>query len=1413
MEGSKELVFFVNGKKVVDSGVDPEWTLLYYLRNKLRLCGTKLGCAEGGCGACTVMVSRVDRGTGKTRHLAVNACLAPVCAMHGLAVTTVEGIGSTRTRLHPVQERIAKAHGSQCGFCTPGIVMSMYALLRTLPKPSMHDLELAMQGNLCRCTGYRPILEGFRTFTEDYEALQTASRTQGLPNGLANGVANGCPMGKDCCKVNGGNGCGSPANGTVNGTVNGVDALCNGVSNGATNGATNGTANGHAAPAGDRVVNGVPVLADQGGVDAPGAVKQTSTDDKFFSVETFAPYDPSQEPIFPPELKKSAALDEQALCIVGPRVTWFRPTSLQQLVLLKERHPQARIIAGNTEVGVETKFKACLYPVLISSSAVPELQAVAVDAAAEGLRVGAACPLTQVDEALRKLIKELPQHKTRTLQALSSMLRWFAGNQIRNVAGVGGNIMTGSPISDLNPIFLAAGCVLDLRSSRGVRRLRMDQRFFTGYRRNAVLADEVLVSVLLPFTEEAEYLCALKQARRREDDIAIVNLALRLRLRDDGLAIQDAAVAVGGMAPTSVLAQGAAKALAEGSLDSDTLDLACSALAQDLPLPPGAPGGMVRYRQALALSLLVKAFLNIASQTPRSPMLSSRLQSAAEPLTEKPLSSAQYFTTVPGSQARTDFVGKPIVHQSAYKQATGEAVYCDDIRPLDGELYLSPVMSTRAHARVLAVDASAALAVPGVAGVLTAADLPANQNKFGAINLDEEILASGKVLCHGQLVAAVLATEQSVARRAAGLVKVEYQDLPAVLTIEDAIAADSYLVPPAVLAVGDVDKAEAEADHVADGEVRSPGQEHFYLETQAAVAVPGEDGEMEVTASTQSPTGLQDTVARVLGVPKSRVVVRVKRLGGGFGGKEVRAVPFATLCAVAANKYRRPVRFMLDRDEDMATTGQRHPFLTRYKVAFDKEGRLLGLRMHMYTNGGCSEDLTFAVLERAMHHCTNAYYVPSVHLTGYCCKTNLPSNTAFRGFGGPQGILVAETIIRHVANVVGKDPLQVAELNMLRDGHETLYHHRVEECTVRRCWDEMLQQALYRQRLHDVQQFNRQHRYKKRGLAAVPLTYGVAYSVKFLNQAGALVHVYTDGSVLLTHGGTEMGQGLHTKMIQVASRALGVDASNIHISETATDKVPNTSATAASFSSDLNGMAIKQACEKILERLRPFREANPTGRWEDWVRAAYFETVSLSATGYYTTEGINYNFRENTGRAYAYLSHGASCSEVEIDCLTGDHKVLSTDIVMDLGESLNPAIDVGQIEGGFMQGYGNYVLEEPVVAANGALLSRGPGAYKIPGFGDIPAEFNVALLKGSSNRHAIYSSKAVGEPPLLLACSVLFALREAVAAAREEEGLRGWFHLDAPATAATIRLACEDRYTKRFPEPAKGTFTPWNIRV
>lgn len=847
---------------------------------KLRLCGTKLGCGEGGCGACTVMISRLDRRSNRIQHLAVNACLTPVCAMHGYAVTTVEGIGSTRTRLHPVQERLAKAHGSQCGFCTPGIVMSMYALLRNAAQPSMRDLEIAFQGNLCRCTGYRPILEGYKTFTKNAP----------------------CGMGDKCCRVSG-KGCGGGDN----------------------------------------------------------------TDDKLFERSEFQPYDPSQEPIFPPELQLTAAYDEESLIFRSDRVTWHRPTQLQELLRLKADYPNAKLIVGNTEVGVEMKFKNLLYAVLINPIKVPEL--LELRESEDGVYFGAAVSLMEIDAYLRKRIEELPESRTRLFQSVVDMLHYFAGKQIRNVACLGGNIMTGSPISDMNPLLTAAGVRLDVASlADGRRSVHMGAGFFTGYRRNVIQGHEILLGIHIPKTTPDQHVIAFKQARRRDDDISIVNAAVHVSFEPASNVVQRIQIAFGGMAPTTVLAPRTSELMVGQRWSQALVERVAESLCIELPLDASAPGGMIAYRRALVVSLFFKSFLAISRKLcdagimPPDAVPKAEL-SGADVFHTPALRSAQLFERVASDQPSHDPIGKPKVHAAALKQATGEAIYTDDIPRMDGELYLALVLSTKAHAKITKLDASEALALDGVEGFFSAKDLTQHENEVGPVFHDEYVFANDEVHCYGQIIGAIAAANQALAQRAARLVRVEYEELqPVIVTIEQAIEHASYFPDyPRYVTKGDVVQAFAEAAHVYEGSCRMGGQEHFYLETHVALAVPRDRDELELFCSTQHPTEVQKLVAHVVGLPANRVVCRAKRLGGGFGGKESRGMMVALPVALAAYRLQRPVRCMLDRDEDMLITGTRHPFLFKYKVAFTQEGLITACEIECYNNAGWSMDLSFSV--------------------------------------------------------------------------------------------------------------------------------------------------------------------------------------------------------------------------------------------------------------------------------------------------------------------------------------------------------------------------------------------------------------------------------------------------------------------
>ncbi|XP_045405291.1 xanthine dehydrogenase/oxidase isoform X1 [Lemur catta] len=1329
-----ELVFFVNGRKVVEKNADPETTLLAYLRRKLGLSGTKLGCGEGGCGACTVMLSKYDHLHNKIIHFSANACLAPICSLHHVAVTTVEGIGSTKTRLHPVQERIAKSHGSQCGFCTPGIVMSMYTLLRNQPTPTVEEIENAFQGNLCRCTGYRPILQGFRTFARD----------------------------GGCCRGDGDN-----------------PNCCMNLKK-------------------DHVLSLSPSL---------------------FKPEEFTPLDPTQEPIFPPELLRLKDTPRKQLRFEGERVTWIQASTLKELLDLKALHPDAKLVVGNTEIGIEMKFKNMLFPLIVCPAWIPELNS--VQHGPEGISFGAACPLSFVEKTLVDAVAKLPAQKTEVFRGVLEQLRWFAGKQVKSVASIGGNIITASPISDLNPVFMASRAKLTL-VSRGTRRtVRMDHTFFPGYRKTLLSPEEILLSVEIPYSREGEFFSAFKQASRREDDIAKVTSGMRVLFKPGTTEVKELALCYGGMANRTISALKTAQKQLSKLWQEELLQDVSAGLAEELHLPPDAPGGMVEFRRTLTLSFFFKFYLTVlqklGKENPENMcgLLDPTFVSATLLFQKDPPTNVQLFQEVPKDQSKEDTVGRPLRHLAADMQASGEAVYCDDIPRYENELSLRLVTSTRAHAKIKSIDTSEAKKVPGFVCFLSASDIPGS-NVTGICD-DETVFAKDKVTCVGHIIGAVVADTPEHAQRAAQGVKVTYEELPAIITIEDAIKNNSFYGSELKIEKGDLKKGFSEADNVVSGELYIGGQEHFYLETNCTIAVPkNEAGEMELFVSTQNTMKTQSFVANMLGVPANRILVRVKRMGGAFGGKETRSTVVSTAVALAAHKTGRPVRCMLDRDEDMLITGGRHPFLARYKVGFMKTGKVVALEVDHFSNAGNTQDLSRGIMERALFHMDNCYKIPNIRGTGRLCKTNLPSNTAFRGFGGPQAMLIAENWMSEVAVTCGLPAEEVRRKNLYKEGDLTHFNQKLEGFTLPRCWDECLASSQYHARKSEVDKFNKENCWKKRGLCIIPVKFGISFTVPFLNQAGALVHVYTDGSVLLTHGGTEMGQGLHTKMVQVASRALKIPTSKIYISETSTNTVPNASPTAASSSSDINGQAIYAACQTILKRLEPFKRKNPGGSWEDWVTAAYLDAVSLSATGFYKTPNIGYSFETNSGNPFHYFTYGVACSEVEIDCLTGDHKNLRTDIVMDVGSSLNPAIDIGQVEGAFVQGLGLFTLEELHYSPEGSLHTRGPSTYKIPAFGSIPVEFRVSLLRDCPNKKAIYASKAVGEPPLFLAASIFFAIKDAIRAARAQHtdnNIKELFRLDSPATPEKIRNACVDQFTTLCVTGATENCKPWSLRV
>ncbi|KAI1463005.1 xanthine dehydrogenase [Daldinia caldariorum] len=1398
---TSELFFFVNGRRVTVRNPDPEWVLLDWIRAQGNLKGTKLGCGEGGCGACTVVIQTVGE-DGRLRHNAVNACLFPLVGVDGKSLITIEGLG-TVDRPHPLQERIAKMHGSQCGFCTPGIVMSLYALIRSSYQDgkfhlSASDVELQghLDGNLCRCTGYKPILEAAKTFVlEDLKgeliekSISPPLRAEDTDELLQTSVN--------------GSRCGSSSN-----------ASC---------GRPGGCCR-------DPSTSSFDSSADRGSSQESSSTRATSVDSgKPSGLSSFIPYNPAAEVIFPPALRKYS---ERPICYGDERKIWFKPITLEQLAELKDAWPSAKIIGGASETQIETRFKKSEYRVCVYVSDIKELSSfqapesdIDIKAISE-VSIPGNMPLTKVEELCAALFSRLGTRAS-ALEALRKQLRYFAGRQIRNVASLAGNLATASPISDAAPVLLAAGSVITVRTKGNSPYDIPLSTFFVKYRTTQLPLNGIIthVKVPLPSPETLEVTKAYKQAKRKDDDIAIVTASFRVRLSQEGF-VEQAAFAYGGMAPTTTLATTAQKVvIGKRWAESSAREEALQALLQDFDLKFDVPGGMAQYRKVLTLSLFCRFWQESIAELGLAEVEDNAIQEIRRGVSS---GTRDHFVS-----SGTNVVGKEIPHLSALKHCTGEAEYVDDMPRQNNELHCALVLSTKAHAKILEIDWSPALEMPGVIGYLDKDSIPAASNRWGPIRADEPLFAVDEVYSHGQTIGIVYAETALQAQAAAAKVKVTYETLPAIITISQAIKAQSFYehgkqLKKGAAIQGPLDAEFAKCEHVFEGLTKLGGQEHFYLETISALAIPHvEDGSMEVYASTQNLAENQIFVAQVLGVPMSRVNMRVRRLGGAYGGKESRTTPAACLVALAAKKERRPMRIMLNRDEDMSTSGQRNPMQCKWKIGTDANGIIQCFDADIYCNAGYSLDMSGAVMDRACTHIDNCYNIPHAWIRGWVCKTNTVSNTAFRGFGGPQAMYFAESYMSVIAERLNMDIDELRLKNLYKQGDLTPFLQTIDvDFHIPTMLEQLSANADYENRKREVRTFNSSNRYKKRGICMIPTKFGLSFATALhLNQAGAYVRIYEDGSVLLHHGGTEMGQGLYTKMCQVAAEELGVSVDQIFNKDSQTDQVANPSPTAASSGSDLNGMAVKNACDQLNERIAPYRERfGRAAPISVIAHAAYRDRVNLAANGFWKMPKIGYkwgNYKDPLPMYY-YFTQGVAITEAELDLLTGDHTVLRTDIIMDVGRSINPSIDYGQIEGAFVQGQGLFTMEESLWTREGEIFTKGPGAYKIPGFSDIPQVFNVSMLRHDSDGNAIswkhlrsiQSSKGIGEPPLFLGSTVFFALREAVKAAREMNGVIEPLVLNAPATAEKLRLAVGDELVERATVvPKEGSETNFFVRI
>lgn len=769
-----------------------------------------------------------------------------------------------------------------------------------------------------------------------------------------------------------------------------------------------------------------------------------------------------------------------------------------------------------------------------------------------------------------------------------------------------------------------------------------------------------------------------------------------------------------------------------------------------------------------------------------------------------------------------------IPHESASKHVSGKSIYIDDMEVNAQQLIGRVFYSQHAYANIKSLDLSEAKKLKGVYAVLCYKDIP-GANQMGPVIHDEVCLAIDKVECVGQAIALIAAETDEGALAAEKLIRIEFEPLEPILTLEDAIEKNALLAPPRTMQRGDADAALKTAPHKIHGKLETGAQEHWYLETQSCLCIPGEGKEITAFSSTQNPSETQAIIAEVLGISKNEIVVETRRMGGAFGGKETQGNWVAAWSALLCNATKRPVKMRLFRDDDQIMTGKRHPFLINYEAGFDNEGKILALKVELNADGGCASDLSSAILERAMLHADNSYFIPNMKVLGKVYKTNRASNTAFRGFGGPQGIAGMETVIDKISRFLKIDSADIRKRNFygIKENNITHYGQEVELNRLHTIYDQLMISSDYRKRRKEIDEFNKSNEFYKKGMALTPVKFGISFTTTFLNQAGALVNIYKDGTVLVNHGGTEMGQGLNTKIEQIAAAELGISIDKIKTNATNTSKVPNTSATAASSGTDLNGMAVKNAIDKLKKRIaeviatefskqRPEKKSLPENiifennyisdkllpyhkmAFADAMPLVNFNQVSLSATGFYKTPDIGWDKLSGWGKPFNYYAFGMAVSEVVVDTLTGFHKNLRTDILQDVGDSINPGIDIGQVEGAFIQGMGWCTTEEIKWNDKGHMLNHSPDTYKIPSVQDIPDDFRVKLLTGSPNPNAIRKSKAVGEPPLMLAFSTWLAIKDAISAVADHK-IEPGFNL--PATNEVILLSIEDLRKKLKDKP------------
>ena len=1252
---------FLNGKPLEVKGRDAFLPLSDFLRRRRRLTGTKVVCAEGDCGACSVLVGTPHQGeddTYRLRYRSIDSCIGFVFQFDGCHIVTVEGLG-TRGDLSPIQSSMVEHFGSQCGFCTPGFVVAMTGLFEQqacsgdLIPPSEGDLVRGLTGNLCRCTGYRQILDAARAVEPgSFEPLESRFDEAAITQSL-------------------------------------------------------------------RAARATP-----------------------FRIE-------------------------------AERLRIDAPTRLTEALEALSNNPDATVVAGATDLGVVHNKRGLAPPNgalhLLSLSAIAELRG--IEQEGNTVAIGATTSWHEIHERLGDRIPELAR-----------ILDLFGAPQIRHAGTIGGNLMNASPIADGVPFLFACDAQLELTSPRGERHCPIDS-FYRGYKETDCQPDELLTAITFDLPTEASLLRLFKISRRHDLDISSFTAAVRLDFANDR--VSGARIAMGGVGPTVLRLSDTEDVLLGEEASQELFQEAAESARREIQ-PISDVRGSAEYRRTLAAA--------VVHQVGRELLSEGRLGAdvVGGEASDRPIGTGS--GTLPHQPS--------LPHDSAVGHVTGSAPYIEDLPQQESEVLVGFVGSPCANGTLRAIQGfEEARATEGVVAVFTASDVP-NQEAFGPIFHDEPFLPDSEVRYLGQPVVVIAATTPDSLAAAQRCITVEVEESPAILDIDSAESQRLFLGEERFIRRGDLDAGFARSVHTLAGTFHSLGQEQFYLESQAALAVPREGQELTVLSSTQNPTEIQKVTAEVLGLGHHQVICETRRMGGAFGGKETQAAIPALMTALVAHHTRRPARIVYSKDDDMKITGKRHEAKTRYRIGIDQEGRILAAEFVVRTNGGAFADLSTAVLERLMLHLDNAYFLPNVHIAARVCRTNLPPNTAFRGFGGPQGIAVIESVMEEIAQLLDLDALDVRRANAYAsepdsargsDHNTTPYGQEIRDNSLPEIFDRIEIDAGYRERRELVRAFNRKSidrgESELRGLSLVPVKFGISFTNKTLNQANALVNIFTDGTVQVSTGATEMGQGVNVKLAQILAEEFGIDPRNVIVLQTSTEKNNNTSPTAASASTDLNGSAAVEACRVLRARLSElaatmllgseepgsseiafdagtvYAASDPDRRIDfgELTRRAHIERVDLGARGFYATPGIDFDRETGRGTPFYYFTTGCCVAEVTIDRHLGLLRLEQLDVLMDIGKPINHEIELGQVIGGLVQGVGWVTTEELVYSDDGALLSHSPTTYKIPNISDLPRTLNVAFLDKEWNSKNLRSTKAVGEPPLMLGIAVFTAIKDALA--------------------------------------------------